>query len=73
MAITQQILITTLKSQFERIMEELDDQGKVRNYTDQENLEIAQRLNSGMDSFLHEQKINEKASELQLSSLVLNA
>ena len=63
----------TLKSQYELIMEEFEQEGKVVVYNEKESLAIIEDLNNGMDEFLYQQKINEKASELELSSIILNA
>ena len=64
---------TPIKSKHELIMEQLRKEGKVKTLTDQENLAIITELNKGMDDFLYQQKLNEKASAQELSGIVLNA
>jgi hypothetical protein len=62
-----------LKSQYELVMEQFEQEGKVFTYTEQDSLAIVEDINNGMEDFLHKQKISEKASELELSGIILNA
>lgn len=66
-------MITSLKSQYDLVMQEFEDQGNVVTYNDQENFAIISGLSNGLEDFLYAQKLNEKASELELSGIILNA
>ncbi len=73
MLLTQNIMNMPLKSQYELIMEEFEKEGKVVTYSEQDSLSIIEDINNGLEDFLHKQKISEKASELELSAIILNA
>jgi hypothetical protein len=45
----------------------------LRSFTNEENIQINEDLNKGMDKFLSEQRIREKASEMELAGIILNA
>lgn len=47
--------------------------GSLRSFTDEENIQINEDLNQGMESFLYEQKNRDKVSEMELAGIVLNA
>lgn len=64
---------TSLKSAYDLVMEEFEQQGKVVTYGDKENSAIISGLTNGLDDFLYAQKFNEKASELELNGIILNA
>lgn len=73
MKVTQNTMKASLKSQYDLVMEEFEREGKVVTYGEEENSAIIKALNNGMEDFLYTQKLNEKASELELSGIILNA
>jgi predicted HicB family RNase H-like nuclease len=62
-----------IKSEYELLMEKFEKEGKVKNFSEEETHEIISELNKGLNDFLHKQKQNEKASEQELSGIVLNS
>ena len=66
-------MTTPLKSEYELVMEQFQQAGQVVTFNEEQSLNIIENLNSGMNDFLYEQKINEKESELELSDLILNS
>lgn len=62
-----------IKSEYERLMEKFQREGKVKIFSEEETHEIISELNKGLNDFLNKKKHNEKASELELSGIVLNS
>jgi|WetSurMetagenome_2_1015567.scaffolds.fasta_scaffold59854_2 hypothetical protein len=44
----------------------------LRSFTEEENIQINEELNLGMEKFLSEQRVREKASEMELAGIILN-
>ena len=61
------------KSLYEKIMQELEAEHKVRVFTEEQNIQVMEELNEGMEDFLIHQKVNEKEAELELAGIILNA
>ncbi|MDT3404267.1 hypothetical protein [Mucilaginibacter terrae] len=61
------------KSKYELMLESILSKSKPVVFTPEQNDKIIQDLNKGMDDFLHEQRVIEKESEMELAGIVLNA
>ena len=61
------------QSLYEKIMQELRAEQKVRVFTEEQNIQVMEELNEGMEEFLIHQKVNEKEAELELAGIILNA
>ena len=61
------------KSLYEQIMDRLQADSKIRVYTEDENIQVMEELNEGMEDFLYDQKVKEKEAELELAGIILNA
>lgn len=61
------------KSLYEEILEKLQAESKIRVYTEEENIQVMEELNEGMEEFLFDQKVKEKEAELELAGIILNA
>ncbi len=62
-----------VNSTYEEILLNLASRGTVRIYTEEENIQIIKELNNGMESFLYDQRTRDKASEIELASVILNS
>jgi len=60
-------------SAYESELINLVSKGKVRTYTEEENIRIIKELNNDMDSFLYDQRTRDKATEIELAGVILNA
>lgn len=66
--------MATPKSLYDRIVEELQAEQKIRVFTEEQNIKTMEELNGGdMEDFLFDQKNKEKESELELAGIILNA
>ena len=63
--------MTQYKSLYERYLTELNEQGRIVRFTPEENVQILEELNEGMEEFNNEQKIKERHSELELAGVIL--
>jgi hypothetical protein len=62
-----------LQSTYDQMLHSILLQSKPVVFTQEQNDEISKDLNKGMDDFLHEQRVIERESEMELSGIVLNA
>jgi len=58
-------------SNYEVILNRLASQGKVRYFSDEENLKIVQGLNYGLEDFLLQQKKRDVESALELRTIYI--
>lgn len=61
------------KTEYETLLEQLTQQGKIHTLTEKESSAILSDIYSGYDDFITGQRKNEKESEHELREIVLNA
>ncbi len=64
-----------IQTEYDRIISSFKEKGdgSYREYTARETFDVIVEVNTGIEDFLHSQKDNEKHSEEELGSIVLNA
>ena len=64
--------MSNIKSDYEKVLEQLVAESKVITFTDEESMKIAMELNEGMNDFIRQQRINEVQAEKELKNIHLN-
>lgn len=65
--------MSKIESLYEKIITELGNKGKIRTFTEEENIKAMEELNSeDLDDYLREQRTKQTESELELKTIFLN-